>query len=172
MFCREERAHREDVPLWEPWRQTWFTIFPCSWLRPSSGPPVPVSMCTHPSWSTVCLRRCAMNFCSEWQSGAGRGCLACEVLLLLSAFSGLSLLLLLCRSSGPCTLPQHLNTHSYLGIIRCLFEFLQHFSLKLWDLTPFLLSLCFFNSFLIFPQSPPRAIVLKHKKTALGSGGS
>lgn len=135
-------------------------------------PLVPVSMFTHHSWPTACLRRHAMNFCSEWQSGAGRGCLTCEVLLLLSAFSGLSLLLLLCRSSDPCTLPQHLNTHSYLRIIRCLFEFLQHFSLKLWDLTPFLLSLCFFNSFLIFPQSLPRAIVMKHKKTALGSGGS
>lgn len=66
--------------------------------------------------------------------------------------------------------PSSTNTLTW-EFIRCLFEFLQYFSLKLWDLTSFILSLCFFNSFLIFPQRLPCAIVLKHKKTALSSGG-
>lgn len=148
---QRRKSIREDVPLREPWRQTQFTIFPCSWLRPSYGAPGPC-LHVHTSQLANCLSETPCYELLQWVTVWGWaglfdlwGSSASERLFwAVPAASALQKL----WSLHPSSTPQHTL---FLRIIRCLFEFLQHFSLKLWDLTPFLLSLCFFNSFLIFP---------------------
>lgn len=143
-------------------------FFPLDQAQGLFQAPLSLSPCSHTTAGQQLVWDAVMGISADYESdrlGPGWAVWSLRFFLVQRASSGFPLLKL-CVTSDLKHVKSwflHPHTHPHLGVFICLFEFLWYFSLRLWDLDPFI---C-----LNLPSKPIACNMCSQAQDSLSSGG-